>query len=328
MRMHQGNIIEFGEDTQPMLMVVVDTEEEFDWNAPPDRSQVGVKHMEQLHLTHDICVDFGLSPCYVIDYAIANQKPSIDVLSNYHQLNQCEIGAHLHPWVNPPFEETLSTANMYPGNLDANLELYKLKNLQAKIAENFGFTPHIYKAGRYGFGPNTLKTLEKLGFSIDLSYCPPINHTKDGGPNYSYIDSLPFVFNDSKVLEIPISGGFTGKLGNLSRSMFDLAKELENFRVPGILARTQLLDRLILSPEGYTSDEHIKLTKHLFNKGHRLFTWSFHSPTVIPGNTDYVTSKQEQQVYLDSFKRFFDFFFNQLNGRAVTPTEIYAMTEK
>lgn len=328
MRMYQGNLIEFEDDIQPMLMVVVDTEEEFDWNAPPNRSKVGVKHIENLHLTHDICVDYGLSPCYVVDYAIANQTSSVDVLKYYHDVKQCEIGAHLHPWVNPPFEEALTTANMYPGNLEANLEFYKLKNLQAKINENFGFKPSIYKAGRYGFGQNTLSTLKQLGFKIDLSYCPPINHTQDGGPNYSYIDSMPFIFENSKVLEIPISGGFTGKLGNFSRASFDLAKRLEKLRIPGILARTQILDRLILSPEGYSSSEHQKLTKHLYNQGHRLFTWSFHSPTVIPGNTDYVTSKQEQQIYLDSFKRFFEFFFNQLNGRAVTPTEIYAMTEK
>lgn len=323
-----GNPIKFPQESAPMLIVVVDTEEEFDWQAPPRKEEISVTHMEQLHLTHDICVEFGVSPCYVIDYPIASQESSISVLKNYLQAGQCEIGAHLHPWVNPPYGEELTTRNMYPGNLEKELEFGKLKTLQAKILESFGFTPDIYKAGRYGFGPNTLEILTELGFKIDLSYCPPVNHEGDGGPDYSRLDSTPFMFNDTNILEIPISGGFTGKFKGMSRNVFNMSKKLEMFKMPGILARTKLLDRLILTPEGYTLDEHIKLTKHLYNQGQRVFTWSFHSPTAIPGNTNYVTNSMEQKRYLDNFKYYFDFFLNEFKGQASTPTQIYGLTEK
>ena len=102
---------------KPMLIVVVDTEEEFDWNKFPDREATAVKHMESLELTQSICREFGLAPCYVIDYPIATTPLSIDVLKSYVANNECEIGAHLHPWVNPPLTEELSYSNMYPGNL-------------------------------------------------------------------------------------------------------------------------------------------------------------------------------------------------------------------
>lgn len=312
---------------KPMLIVVVDTEEEFDWNKFPDREATAVKHMESLELTQSICREFGLAPCYVIDYPIATTPLSIDALKPYVANNECEIGAHLHPWVNPPLTEELSYSNMYPGNLSQQLEYDKLANLKEAIETNFGVSPVSYKAGRYGFGKNTLKTIEKLGFKVDLSHCPPMDHSADGGPNYSRTDSRPFYFAGTDIMEIPLTGGFTGVFGQSSPSVYQAAQKLVKLKVPGILSKAKLLDRLVLSPEGYTSEEHISLTKHLYRQGLRIFTWSFHSPTVVPGNTMYVTSEREKQLYLDKFRRFFDFFFNELNGEATTPKAIYKMME-
>nr|WP_241664530.1 polysaccharide deacetylase family protein [Ningiella ruwaisensis] len=327
-RMHQGSALHQNQLEQPLLIVVVDTEEEFDWTAPPDRNETGVSHMQHVHLTHDICVEYGLSPCYVVDYPIASKPDAYQILQDFKNKSQCEIGAHLHPWVTPPMIEELSVANMYPGNLPEDIEYKKLASLVSKIQENFSDAPTSYKAGRYGFGPHTLKTIEKLGFTVDLSYCPPINHSADGGPDYSRCNSNLFRFDNSHILGIPITGAFTGMLGKQAPSIFELSQKFEAVKLPGILSRLNILDRLILSPEGYTSDEHIKLTNFLYNQGQRVFTWSFHSPTVVPGHTEYVQSKQDQHVYLDKFKRFFDFFFNTLNGRAATPAQIYKMMEK
>jgi hypothetical protein len=90
--------------------------------------------------------------------------------------------------------------------------------------------------------------------------------------------------------------------------------------VPGILSKLGVVDRLVLSPEGYTHEEHVKITKFLYNKGVRTFTWSFHSPTVMAGTTPYVESEQDVQKFLDSFHQYFEFFFKTMNGVAITPT--------
>ncbi len=324
---YQASKLEEKVDSAPTLIVVVDTEEEFDWSKPPDRSKTSVTHMEQLHLTQDICQQYGLNPCYVIDYPIASTQLSIEILKAYANQGQCEIGAHLHPWVTPPMVEELSFRNMYPGNLDYDAEHDKLSCLTNKIEESFGEKPVSYKAGRYGFGPNTLEIVTKLGFKVDLSYCPPIDHSADGGPDYSACHSRPFKFDNSELIGIPITGAFTGIFGTFSDDVYRLSQKLEFAKAPGILSRLNVLDRLVLTPEGYSSDEHIKLVKFLFNQGQRIFTWSFHSPTVVPGHTDYVQNAKEQQEYLDKFKRFFDFFFNDLNGEASTPSQIQSAME-
>lgn len=309
-------------DSTPQLIVVVDAEEEFDWQAEPDATANLVTSMAYIQRVQSIFDEYGIRPCYVIDYPVASQPEGYEPLQALFRQGRCEIGAQLHPWVNPPQDEELTRSNMYPGNLPESLERRKLTCLRDTISAHFDTSPVAYKAGRYGFGKNTARILSELGFTIDLSVCPPMDATDEGGPDYSHFDARPFWFGDKshRILEVPCTGGFVGWAGGLSRPLFNSAWAFRRFRVLGILARLRVVDRLMLSPEGYSSEEHILLTKALFKQGIRTFTWSFHSPSVVPGNTTYVETDAQLQVFLDRFRRYFDFFFHELGGRASTPS--------
>jgi hypothetical protein len=320
MILNSKQAIPLEKDLPPQLIVVIDTEEEFDWNKPVKRSSTSVASMQYIHRVQDIFDQYGIRPCYVIDYPIAAQQEGYQYLVKIFKDNKCDIGAHLHPWVTPPETEKLIPVNTYPGNLEQSLEYEKLRNLTQIIRQNFDFHPTIYKAGRYGFGSNTEAILKKLGYQIDLSYCPSFNHGIDGGPDYSGAHAEPFWFDDDKnLLEIPISGSFVGSAGTASSSLFNLAQGYKRFKLPGVLSKLGIVDRLVLTPEGYTHKEHVKITKFLYHKGVRTFTWSFHSPTVMPGTTPYVENERDVQRFLDSFHQYFDFFFNTMDGVATTP---------
>ncbi len=320
-------LIEVPPETPPQLLVVIDTEEEFDWNAPPDSRQTRVSAMAHIDRVQTIFNDYGLCPCYVIDYPVASQPEGTALLKQYHEAGQCEIGAHLHPWVNPPIREAITVSNMYPGNLTPELERGKLMHLRNTITDAFGQQPTVYKAGRYGFGPNTEHILAELGFEIDLSVSPPIDHRADGGPDYSDFSAQPFWFGPTSSLEIPTTGAFVGWAHGVAKPLFNVASKLNKLKVPGILSRLQAVDRLMLSPEGFDSEEHIRLTRFLFRQGVRTFTWSFHSPTVVPGNTDYVKTEAQLEQFLASFKTYFDFFFNELGGQPSSPTRLKRLME-
>lgn len=316
-------------EAPPHLIVVVDTEEEFDWQAEPDPDASRVTAMARIDRVQNIFREYGICPCYVIDYPIANQPLGHTVLRRLVERGECEIGAHLHPWVNPLLGETMSRANMYPGNLPAALEREKLVTLIQTIRQRLGVSPVIYKAGRYGFGPNTPDILADLGFRIDLSVCPPLDSRGDGGPDYRRFDARPFWFGRAhhRLLELPCTGAFVGWAGAWSLGVYELALKFRALRAPGILSRLGVVDRLMLSPEGFSSEEHIKLTRALYRRGVRTFTWSFHSPSVVPGHTAYVRDEPELRVFLERFRRYFDFFFNELGGVASTPTRMRALME-
>ena len=192
----------------------------------------------------------------------------------------------------------------------------------------FDIQTNIYKAGRYGFGPNTSGILQKLGLEIDLSFCPPFDHSEEGGPDYSSYKAEPFWFGRKRILEIPVTGAFVGWAGSASKTVYKLASRFKVLRLTGILAKISAVDRLLLTPEGFNTDEHIKITKYLYERGVRVFTWSFHSPSVVPGYTPYVQNEYELRNFLDSFRKYFDYFFNDLSGEASTPTEIKQQIEK
>ena len=314
----------------PKLIVVIDTEEEFDWNSEPDSNANRVSAMAYMHRVQDVFNEYNIQPCYVIDYPVVSQTEGYSLLKQFHEKGQCEIGAHLHPWVNPPIDERLNKRNTYPGNLPKALEREKLRVLRDKISENFGTSPVTYKAGRYGFGPNTTEIMQELGFNIDLSVCPPLDSRADGGPDYRRYDAHPFWFggDEKSVLELPCTGGFVGWAGATALPLFQVAQRFKKFKAPGILARLGAVDRLMLSPEGFCPAEHIKLTRALYKRGLRNFTWSFHSPSVVPGHTAYVQTDKDLQQFLDSFRRYFDFFFDELRGEASTPTRTRELMEK
>lgn len=321
--MFNRDAIQLNPDEKPQLLVVIDTEEEFDWNAPPSRDATGVSAMDYIFRAQEIFDEYGIKPCYVIDYPVASKEEGYRALKSIYDDGRCEIGAHLHPWVSPPFEETVCPQNTFPGNLDATLERAKLLALREQIQDVFGFQPIIYKAGRYGVGPNTEAILEELGFEIDVSFCPPVDYSSVYGPDFSDCHASPFWFGKQKeLLEIPVSGDFVGWAGPYRKSLYGLGQKLRFAKLPAILARIGAVDRLMLSPEGFTSEEHLRLTDFLFHKGVRTFTWSFHSPSVVPGFTDYVQNEAQLKQFLDSFRVFFDYFFNELGGEATTPVKL------
>jgi hypothetical protein len=236
------------------------------------------------------------------------------------------VGAHLHPWDCPPSEEDLTDFNSYPGNLPAELERSKLAKLSTTIEQNLGIVPRSYKAGRYGVGPSTTKTLAALGYQIDLSVVPGTDLRPYLGPDFRECGAKPYWFGaDPGLLEIPMSVGFTGGLAKYGVALYEAATTpaMRKLHMPAILARSHLLDRIILTPEGVTHLEHRRLTRRMLREGHRVFSFTYHSPSLAVGKTPYVRSDADLRGFLDKIERYLDFFINEIGGRPSTPSEIY-----
>ena len=310
---------------QPRLVVVIDTEEEFDWAGEFSRKHTTVKSMRWIYRVQDMFDRFNITPVYVIDYPVASQPEGYRPLQEIHAAGRCLIGTHLHPWVNPPFEEIVTRRNSYPGNLPSALEESKLHTLSAEIEKRFGSRPVIYKAGRYGIGPSTAAILEKQGYEVDLSVCPYMDYSADGGPSFSASSARPYWFGKRrKLLELPLTVGYAGWLRRWGATVHGFASRpgLAGLHPVGALARLNLVDKIWLSPEGYLSSEHIKLVRDLYADGLRIFSFAFHSPSVEPGHTPYVRSQSDLDNFLDRCRCFFEFFLGELGGCPSSPLEL------
>ncbi|HZS84709.1 MAG TPA: polysaccharide deacetylase family protein [Stellaceae bacterium] len=305
--------------------MVVDTEAEFDWTKPVSRRSNSVSTVRQQQQVHRVFSRYGVRPTYVLDYPVSSQVVGYQPIRELYEAGLCEIGAHLQPWDTPPFEEAETEANSYAGNLPPALEREKLARLSDKIAETIGRRPRIYKAGRYGFGPATPRILAELGYEVDLSILPLTDLRTSSGPDYRAIDAKPFWFGECPhLLEVPMSVGYLGALSSCGPKLYGFLNSDWGKRIhlPGIFARLHLLDRITLTPEGVPFEEHCRLTKALMRRGHRVFSFTYHSPSLAPGNTPYVRTEADLRVFLRRIEQYLDFFFGALGGRALTPLEL------
>ena len=307
---------------RPRLFVVIDTEEEFDWSAPYSRDNVGVTAMKHVGDAQRIFDAFGIVPTYVIDYPVASQPDGFGPLVEIARGGRCTIGAHLHPWVNPPYVEAVTTRNSFTMNLPVELQREKLAALCATIAEHFGARPQVFKAGRYGLGAATVPLLEAAGFTVDMSVCPRFDFSAQGGPDYGDFASSAF-FLTPRLLEIPCTVDYIGWAGPLRRHLHRAASSRlgQHLRAVGVASRLGVTNQIMLSPEGNTLTEMRSLAQALVRRGCRTFTLSFHSPSLAVGHTPYVRTADDLATLLASLEAFFAFFFIDLNGVPATPLE-------
>jgi hypothetical protein len=288
---------------RPVLLVIVDTEEEFDWGQPFDRSSVGTSSIAAQPLMHERVYDrMGIVPTYMIDWPVATTPASVAVLRDLMEAGRCEIGTHLHPWVSPPYDEEVTHFNSYAGNLPRQLEFDKLRMITEAITTSFGRAPVGFKAGRYGLGPHTADSIASLGYCVDASVVPYSSFTDDGGPDFRAFDEHPYwcATGAATLLELPVTTGYTGWLRSHGQALYELAQKpwARRAHLGGVLARSGALERIRLSPEQANGAEMRRLTQALLDDGCQVFSLTYHSPSMVAGHTPYVRTASDLEHFI------------------------------
>jgi hypothetical protein len=316
-------------DDPPSLYIVVDTEAEFDWSQQFDRSLTSVSSMRQQILAQRIFDGYGARPIYLVDYAVASQAEGYEPLREIFDRRGCAIGAHLHPWVNPPFEEAISEYNSFGGNLPGDLEERKIRILISAIQRNFGVSPLFFKAGRYGVGQHTMHTLARLGFAVDFSILPLADLRSSGGPDFRFAEARPYQVEPGGIMSIPMTRGQVGLVAPLPPRLHAALRSPPAIRLhlPGILSRLNLANTVTLTPEGVSVQEQIRLIQSMVARGFRTFTLHYHSPS-LARRTPYVRTEAELTNFLDNMKAVCAFFFETLGGLPGNPVDLVPLSAR
>ncbi len=296
------------------FLISVDTEEEFDWNKPFQRSGHTNVSVGKLKKFQSFVEKYGVKPVYFVDYSIVENDDAAAFLKLVVESDTASIGVHMHPWINPPFEEELNNHNSFVGNLPKELEEKKIVNLRDFIEERTGKRPTIYRAGRYGVGPNSIDILSKLGFTIDSSVRSRFDYSGDSGPDFAHIGPEPFWLDQKRtLLEIPLTTVFSGLL----RKQADLLSPHFNRSnlLRAILSKSKMLERIPLTPEGVSAREAKEAIDVALDDQLKLLVFSFHSPSLSPGHTPYVRTEADLDRFYDWWRDIVD----HLMERGVSP---------
>lgn len=266
------------------FIVFVDVEEEFDWRRPLSRQNRATTAMRAFPDAHRRFADEGIGLACMVDHPVATDPAAVDILCRVVEDGRSEIGAQLHAWVTPPFDEPLTRANSYPGNLPRAIEAAKIDTLTEVLTAAFDVRPRAYRAGRYGIGPATLALLAERGYRLDTSVRARYDYRTDGGPDFGAVGNAAFRRNG--VIEVPFSSVYTGVARDAGARVHAVAGRIAHGR--GVLARTGLLSRVSLTPEDMPVADACAAVSAAVADGERLLAFSFHSPSLAPGHTPYV----------------------------------------
>jgi hypothetical protein len=309
-----GDFVDWPADFGQRFTIFIDTEEEFDWEAPLSRDARAVNAIAAMPDAARRFADAGAALTFLVDHPVATDPGAID-----HMRRACEhsgnaIGTQLHPWVNPPFDEEVCLVNSFAGNLPVALEAAKLDSLTAAITDAFG-APRIYRAGRYGIGPATLGLLAERGYRFDSSIRAAYDYSGEGGPDFSAHGNRAFR-TASGVIELPFTTVFTGIArgagGPLHRAAATLPKGI------GALARSGMLSRVALTPEEMPIADALEAVRVASGEGLPLLNFAFHSPSLQPGHTIFVRDAAD----LATFWRWWDAMLELLAQRGIVSASL------
>lgn len=309
-----GSAVAWPDDFGQRFTVFVDTEEEFDWTRPLAREGWGTEAAAAIPEAHARFAGHGVPLTFLVDHPIVADPRAVEAIRPLID-GATTVGTQLHAWVNPPFEEPLTPADSYAGNLPLELEAAKLDVLTAAIRKAFGVRPRVYRAGRYGIGPNTAGLLAARGYAIDSSMRSRYDYAADGGPNFSRIGNQAFWLRDG-LIELPLTTVFTGASRFAGATLYGPLGRVPRAR--GALSRAKLLSRVALTPEDMPLAEALEAIRIALGQGVRLLNLAFHSPSLVPGNTPYVRDAAD----LAAFWKWWDGVLNLLAQRNVRSASV------
>jgi hypothetical protein len=314
---------------EPLICtILVDAEEDFDWNRPVNGTPYDVDCMRHLADLQSIVGAYGAVPTYLLTYPVMRDAGIVSALRARVARGQCQVGIQLHPWVTPPFTEPTAIRNSFMTNLSFVQEEAKLQALIEMFRACFGTGPLVFRAGRYGLGQSTPALLEKHGLLIDTSLAPCTSSTDEQGPDFSAHDYQTFWFGASRrLLELPLCRSIVGWGGYPAALLYrkiaagsstgSLARIL-----PGLLARARCAERITLSPEGNDAPAAARLVRSLAARGQGVLALSLHSSSFSVGRNPYVRNNADLHKCFDRLSAILDRLSGDFNTRFVASTEL------
>src|SRR5512133_168456 len=172
--------------------MTIDTEGDNQWDHGRGLT---VENLRSVPRFQELCKKYGIRPTYLVTSEVCEDSFAREIFSDYIDNDEAEIGAHLHPWTTPPFQnkegyrfndKNHAFANELPEDLLAN----KLRYLTDQIGTAFGVRPTSFRSGRYGFNENVAKILVNNEYLVDSSVTPYISWSSfkgvpglSGGPD-------------------------------------------------------------------------------------------------------------------------------------------------
>jgi len=297
---------------KPIFLVTVDTEEEWDWSGNFPSAPFSTENIQHVPKFQAFCKSIGVAPTYFVDYAVADKQENVEILNHFFKLEECDIGAHLHPWCTPPVDEQISEYNSHAVNLSIDLYAKKMAALTDLLQRSFNAHPLSFRSGRWGINGAMMKVLAEQGYRVDSSVRPFYSEpyfSYHSAPTQPYWPAFDNVLAEDEtqrdILEIPTTSGFNFPWFEKMDFVHSLLskKPINKLRMIGILSRLGLMRKITVTPEDTSSRDLCRCIDMCVRRGDRLISLFFHSSDLMPGNTAYVQNESDEAEFYNKIQQ-------------------------
>jgi len=299
------------------LIVTVDTEADNQWDAG---RPLRLENLRCLPAFQTLCRRYDIRPTYLITMEVAEDVQDMQTLRDWAEQGEAEVGAHLHPWTTPPFQDTAGQRandpqHTFPSQLPLPLLRAKLETLTRQIEAALGRRPVSFRAGRFGMHAPLAGLLVEQGYRVDSSVTPGLSWHRLGGPDFTTAPLEPYHPDEADICrpgrlalwEIPLTMVYTRQIfrrwpalarwyGRLNAS---LAGRLMRLTWPGP-------QPLWLRPNPRRDERHLlRVWQEAGRLGLPFGVLMLHSSELMPGGSPYWPTPAAVERLFAQLERFF-----------------------
>jgi hypothetical protein len=302
------------------FILTIDTEGDNQWNHGIPLSTENLRYIPRFQ---KLCDCYQIKPTYLVTSEVCKDKFAINIFKNILEKRTAEIGAHLHSWTTPPFEDKdglrfNDSYHAFASELAESLLDQKILNLTQEIETAFSVHPTSFRSGRFGFNDTCAKLLIKNNYLVDSSITPYVNWSMkrtilsdNGGPNFSrFSNNHHFIYTEEgRILEIPVTILPTKWPLTVNESLSSMYFSWKESLLKKIV-RKLFIGRqpLWLRPYTWTN---LKLLEKIVDRSNDLslkfITMMFHSSELMPGCSPYRKNELEVENLYLLLNSFFEF---------------------
>lgn len=316
------------------FIITVDTEADNLWAKENKTKTQNINYIPRFQ---ELCNQYGFYPTYLVSYELVISDGLVSALKSYVDKNLAEIGAHLHPWSNPPFKpeyDGYHKFHAYPHDLPATLFHLKMGELTQKLEDFFQKKVTSYRAGRWGFAAEHIEILLKLGYLVDCSVTPFVSWERFSGkpgafggvdyfnaPRKSYILDKTNILNPGQngLVEVPVT--IVPLYANFLSSY--MAYHASNPIVR--IAKAVSFGPQWFRPLPYVNASRmIDVAQKWLGLGNNYLEMMTHSSELMPGGSPYYKTKKDIEKLYTKLEKVF-MYFKSKGFKGITLTN-YAKT--
>lgn len=198
------------------FILTIDTAADNQWDTGRELTCENIRTLPRLQ---NLCEKYLIKPTYLVTSEVCEDSFAREMLCDYTENNQAEVGALLHPWTTPPFFNKEGyryndIKHAFPNEMPDDILANKIRYLADQIRTTFGIRPVSFRAGRFGFSESIARILMTNEFIVDSSVTPYVNWSafqgipgSKGGPDYINKRPAAYIYNHkgNSLLEIPVT---------------------------------------------------------------------------------------------------------------------------